>query len=323
MHASEVANQRLRGMIVSTINFCLFIGVFMCASSLTQVYKTRTYEIDPTQIIGFNGLVCIIFGLLIAVFVHRESPVFLLKKYKEDEAMIDMIRLRSESHETVAIRNEFNEFRVMVNEDSKSSMNLCNYSYAFVVVMILKVIFVCSFNMPLNNYFLELAKLYFYDAENDLTGDVLSGVRCITMLITLFVIDFRRIKLFLISSIGCGIILLACAYKPVSDESIYAVIVAISFQIFAGISIGYMSDIYTVDAVNTRVKPIFIAFTSSLEMLLQILLIVTYFYFDVSNSVLMSIFGFIMLVFGILAHPFFSFLPDTSGLSLRNARNKF
>ncbi|KAG5678072.1 hypothetical protein PVAND_007774 [Polypedilum vanderplanki] len=322
IHACEIAVPKLRGMIVATVHFCLMIGVFTMSSSLIPVYKTRSYEVDPTKSMGLNALICLVSGMLLSLFLHKESPVYLIKKYHEEEALNTMIRLRSESHETATIRNDFNEFCMMVQEDSQSSLNLFKYSYQFAIVMIVKLVFVSSFNMLINNYMLELAKLHFYDAENDLTATILSGIRWGAMLIGMFLIDVKRMKLFFISSFGSGLILILLLFEPITDTSFGAVVVTIGFQFFSGLAIGLISDIFLVDSVNTRVKPFFIAMTNIIECSIQILLIVSYFYFkNISIMHFISIFGVIMIIGGAIA--FTSILPDTTGLSLRLARNKF
>lgn len=325
IHASEVAVPKLRGMIVGTVHFCQVIGVFTSSTSLMPIYKTRSFAVDPTQTIGYNGLICLLAGLLLALIFNRESPVYLMKKYREDEALETMIRLRSESHETITIRHDFNEFRVMILEDGDFSMKIRKYWMQIIIVVFLKFIFVGTFNMRINNYFLELAKLHFYDAMEDYTGIYLIGARWIVMLVTMFLIDFKRIHLFLTSSIGCGVILLYLAYNPVSDDSLSSAVVALIFQLLAGIAVGIFSDIMAVDAVHTKIKPYFVALTSIIETLLQILLIVDYFFLKIAISSFMTVFG-ILLILGISARPvsqYFSIIPDTSRLSLRIARDAF
>lgn len=144
------------------------------------------------------------------------------------------------------------------------------------------------------------------------------------MMVTLFFMDYKRIFLFIISSVGCGLILLCLAFKPISDETILAACVALAFQVFAGIAVGIIPDIYSVDAVNTKIKPYFIALTSIIENLLQILLIVDFFYLNTEISILMTVFG-ILLILAIIArlNSYFTFLPDTSRLSLRLSRDAF
>lgn len=310
-------------MVVGSIHFCLMIGIFISSSSLMPIYSIRSYEIDPTQTIGYNGLICILTGLILAFIFNRESPVFLMKKQRDDEALDTIIRLRSESHETITIRHDFNEFRLMINEDATFSSNMIKYWMQFLIVILFKVIYVASFNMTINNYFLDLAKINFYDATNDYTGMYLSGIRCGIMMITMFLIDFKRIHLLLTSSVCCGAIFVYLAFDSIPEES--SALIALSFQFFAGIAVGLVADIYTVDSVNTNIKPSFIAATSIVENLLQIFLIVNFFYLKLPISSLMAVFGAIMIS-AIMTRPFnnyFSIIPDTSQLSLRYARNTF
>lgn len=323
IHASEVAIPKLRGMVVGSIHFCLMIGIFISSSSMMPVYSIRNYKIDPTQTIGYNGLICILTGLILAVIFNRESPVFLMKKQRDDEALETIIRLRSESHETITIRHDFNEFRLMINEDVEFSSNILRYWMQFLIVIFFKIIYVGSFNMTINNYFLDLAKLNFYDATNDYTGMYLIGTRCGIMMIAMFMMDFKRIQFFLTSSIGCGAIFIYLAINPITDES--SALIALSFQFLAGIAVGIVADIYTVDSVNTKIKPFFIAVTSIVENLLQIFLIVNFLYLKLTMSSLMTVFGAFMIL-AIIARPFnnyVSIIPDTSQLSLRYARNTF
>lgn len=325
IHASELSIPRIRGYHVSIISFCHFIGVLLTTSNLSEVYKTRSYENDPTKMLGYSGLICIVSSLLLALLFNRESPVYLIQKYKEKEAMNNLMRLRSELHESLSIRDEFNELVLMVKEDSQSTMNITHYCYQFITVIIFKSLFVFSFNMPLNMYFLDLAKTHFYDGEVDNTGLYLLSARLIAMMVAMVFIDFKRIQLFIFSSVGSGVILIFLWQYPVQDDSIYSAIISIAFQVFAGFGISIISDIYLVDSVNTRIKPIFILLTTIYEVLLHIILIVSYFYFKIIISNFLLIFG-VMMTLAIIAYPFNSknkIFPDTSGLSLRKARNKF
>jgi len=325
VHACELSIPKIRGYHVSVISFCFFIGVLMTSCNISDVYKTRSYENDPTKMLGYSGLICILTGLLLALFLNRESPVFLIKKYKEKDALNNLMRLRSELHESLSIRDEFSELVLMVKEDLQSTMNITHYCYQFIIVIIFKSIFVFSFNMPLNVYFLDLAKIHFYNGEVDNTGLYLLSARLVAMIISMFFIDFKRMKLFVFSSVGSGILLILLWQYPIKDDSIYSAIISISFQIFAGCGLSFMSDIYLVDSVNTRIKPIFIALTTTYEILLHIILIVSYFYFKTSIFNLLLIFGLVMIL-AIIGYPLnsrYKILPDTSGLSLRRARNKF
>lgn len=323
IHASEVAIARLRGMVVATIHLCLFIGVFTTSASLLPVYKTRSYETDPTRTVGINGLITIVSGLLIAIFFNRESPVFLIRKYRDQEAIDIMMRLRSESHVTANIDHDFNELRMMVFEDTKSNVNIFEWSniWPLFVVSMFRLIFVASFNLPLNLVWLEAVEDKLYDGINDPSGMCLSGTRWIVIMVMIFYIDFKRIKFYMISSfVSCLILvlLLKVLDVPGFDEARMISVLAFAFQAISGIAIGLLADIYSTECFNTKKKPLSIAFTSSTEFLLQIYMITVFFYFE-SKLPLLLIGSAVALFLGVLIYK----VPDTSNISLRNARNKF
>lgn len=322
IHACEVSVPRLRGMVVSSVHLCLFVGVFMTSSSLLPVEDTKSYEFDPTKAIGINGLICILSGMVIAIFYNLESPVYLIKKYQEEKAVDIMIQLRSESHETAEVRRDFNEFKLMAIEDTKTSVNIFDRQnlWPLLVVFMLKTIFVASFNLPLNLEWLEATETDLYDGQTDPSGMCLSGTRWIVIMVAMFVIDLRRMKIYLTSIVVCSIALFTAVYvidANIEEPNIIKAL-AFVFQAFSGLGVGVLADIYATEAFNTKKKPFSIAFLSILEYGLQILLVVDFFYFDFPLVAVMGAFGAVMTL-GLLA----IFIPDTSNLSLRNARNRF
>jgi len=330
IHASEVSVPRLRGMVVSVAQLCLFVGVYTASTCFMPVQQTKEHNVDPTRTIGISGLICVASGVLLAIFFNRESPVYLIKKSRDDEAINMMIRLRSESHETADIRHDFNEFKLMAMEDEKSSLNIFDARNRFplVIVLMMKVIFVASFNMPLNLIWLEAVETKLFNGINDYSGMYLMGTRWVVIMITMFLIDRKRIKSYMISAGASGFILLLVLYimdsspftstGEIFDESFAVIVLAFVFQIFSGLAIGQLADVYSAEAFNTRKKPLSIAFTSTVEFLLQILLVFAFFKSSFSLLCLVGVFGLVMAL-GLFAYV----VPDTSNLSLRNARNKF
>jgi Sugar (and other) transporter len=324
VHACEVSVPRLRGTIVATVHLCLFVGVFTTSSCLLPVYETRSYDVDPTKSVGINGLICIMSGLIIAIFFNRESPVFLIKKHKEKEAINIMIRLRSESHETSEIRCDFNELKLMVAEDNKSNSNIFSRKnlWPLSLVLFMKIVFVASFNMPLNLVWLEATSSKFYNGYADASGMCLSAARWVTIIASMFFIDVKRVKLYRLSAGIAMFILLALFFVIKSseglDDTTVITVLAFGFQMSSGLAFGVISDIYSTEAFNTMKKPLSIAFTSSMEFALQVFMIITVYYMKLSPS---SVAGSAAFVMGLASLAFF--IPDTSKMSLRMARNKF
>jgi hypothetical protein len=326
IHACEVAVPQLRAMIVGCIPFAVTFGVFSASSSLLPVHATRNYEVDPTRTIGINGVVIIVSGLIIAAFFNRESPVFLIKKHRDQEALDIMIRLRSESYETSEIRKDFEDMKLMVFEDSKSNVNIFdkkNRCQLYFIVL-LKIIVVASFNMPLNLIFLEATETKFYNGENDPSGMILSGIKWIIMLIMTFFIDQDRKKFYKISCGLAGTALIFLSILPQYmedkiDEWTKTVVAAIIVQISSGLAMGMLPDIYATEAFDTKKKPLALAFALAVEFSAQIGFVIMFYYFDVEPTHLIGGCG-TFTVIGVIVS---CFLPNTSGLSLREARNNF
>lgn len=287
------------------------------------VFETRSHDIDPTRTVGINGLVCIVVGIALAVFLNTESPVFLLRKCNSTEAINVMIKLRSERRETAEIRKELSDFDQMIKEDMVSlkifDRNNCR---SLLLVIMLKLIYVASFNMPLNLIWLEAAETEFYDGEKDFSGIWLSGCRLTTITVMSFLIDVKRIKIYLLSSGASSIILWLLAYSLLTlgggfDQSKLIAALALSFQCFSGIAVGSLADIYLTEAFNSRQKPLSIAIVLSIEFLLQIFMVSSFFYLEISLIFLVALSGLLM-PFGLFAF----LIPDTSRISLRNARNE-
>lgn len=234
-----------------------------------------------------------------------------------------MTRLRSESHETADIRHDFDELKLMVFEDIKSNVNIFERSnlWPLFVVTMLKLIFVASFNLPLNLVWLEAVEAKLYNGITDPSGMCLSGTRWIVIMTMMFVIDYKRIKFYLISSVASGLILVLL-FKVLDstgfDQSTTITILAFAFQALTGVAIGLLADIYSTEAFNTKKKPLSIAFASSIEFLLQIFMITSFFYFE-KQLALLLVYSAVALILGALICK----VPDTSAMSLRNARNKF
>lgn len=320
IHASEVSIARLRGMVVGTVHLCLVIGVFITSSSLMPVFGARSYEIDPTKTIGFNGLICVLSGLLLGIFFNRESPVFYIRRYCDQDALNVMMQLRSESHVTQEIRQDLDELKIMVAEDYQSDSCIISRKNLrpLLAIITLRIIFVASFNMPLNLILLESIEVHLYDGLNDTSGMVLSGFRWVAVMTAMFFIDFGRKKVYIVSSAMSGTLLILMA-QLLTDSTGSFITLACAFQTFSGLAIGSIADIYSAEAFNTKLKAKSIAFTTSIEFAAQILLIVIYYYMNIRDESILLMCGLVLITGVFIMYK----LPDTSGMSLRNARNKF
>ena len=74
----------------------------------------------------------------------------------------------------------------------------------------------------------------------------------------------------------------------------------ILFQAFAGSGLGTVSDIYLVQSLHKKFKPMIICLSIGYEALLQIVLISAHFYFKISILNLLIIFGVIPMSLAII-----------------------
>jgi hypothetical protein len=71
IHACEVADKRVRGLVVSSIHVCLVAGIITHCGSLQQTEAIREGITDPNRSLGFNGLIFIFIGILLIIFFEK------------------------------------------------------------------------------------------------------------------------------------------------------------------------------------------------------------------------------------------------------------
>ena len=300
---------------MTLIHTSLLTGIFMISLINQQVYSVRTIDVSSEVIIGVIGVIVVPIGTLLAFFYLLESPVYLIKNQREDEALEVLIRLRNKKKENQEIRDEFNELKQMVDEDEQNQKKFdSKHMKQFIVIVLLKLSFVATFNLPINFLFISSVGTDFYN------GVLRMGV----CLVTMFFVDINK-KQILIASAGLsGIVLFSSVSSFVStdkyNDSLAAVVIALMFQLFTGLGIGSLADIYSTEAFNTNKKPQCIAFATSIEYIVQIILVYCTFSYKISPYVIL-VPSFLMLIG--TSFVVWYFIPDTKHMSLREARNKF
>lgn len=325
IHASEVACNRIRGYIIGTIHLCFVVGILVSSSNHFEVYKTRSYESDPTQQNGISGLIIVVTGMILGVLLTRESPVFLLRGGRESEAENIMMRLRSESTITPQIQRDLEEFKVMIKEDSKASMNIfkCINLRSLAIVIMMKFGFVASFNIILNSCILEATEITFYDGTRDWSPIIVSVVRMKVTIVAIFLVDFKRrqslsASTFISSMLMLSIALCSLMFTYSKQGALINMILGLLLQVFTTV-IGVLADVDTSEAFDTAKKPLSIAFTSGLEYGIHILLIYLNFHLLLSLETLIAMMAVVMIILSVISYK----IPDTSNTSLRHARNLF
>lgn len=327
IHASEIVTQKLRGMVVSSLNF-LTVSSIMIAGIQTM-YDDESNALNSIQYMGITSLVFCVIGLVLVPIFIQESPVRLIRERKFNEALLVMCELRSESQETTSIRSEFEELRSMVEEDEMSSKNIFDEGnlHPLQSIVLLKIGSVLAFNFCVNVIRLKYASMFIGDDGIDYAAMTFMIIRMMGCLVALFTIDAlgRRIH-FILSFGGSSLLLIAMAVVVVFYSSLSLWVIGslqLCFELIGGFGIVMISDVYAAEAFNTMKKPRSIAFASAVEFSLHAIIITATFSFVPSERfdwIYLSIPGGLLLA--ITAYLFMK-LPETAKKSIRQTRNEF
>lgn len=330
VHASEIMTQTLRGMIVATFNFIVISGIMMTSSHLMST-DIESYQegFSVMQILGVTMVIFPVMGMIFLPLFTEESPVDLMTKKKYDNALSLMVKVRNQDDVTWSIRNEFQELKTMVEEDQQMSRNIFHdgNERPLVLIILLKVGSFLAFNFGVNIIRLSYLGGIFKDEEGqvDFGGLVLISFRMIFGMVTLFTIDnVGRKRNFEISYAGTGAAFIALGLALYFFNNVYLVVpIQFLIEIFGGIGIGSIADVYTSEAFSTFKKPTSIFLASSIEFALQILAIAMCLGREV-NELYSMIFlvvsgGILLIIFNYLR----TRLPETAKMSIRQTRNEF
>lgn len=330
VHASEIMTQTLRGMIVATFNFIVISGIMMTSSHLMST-DIESYQegFSVMQILGVTMVIFPVMGMIFLPLFTEESPVDLMTKKKYDNALSLMVKVRNQDDVTWSIRNEFQELKTMVEEDQQMSRNIFHdgNERPLVLIILLKVGSFLAFNFGVNIIRLSSLGGIFKDEEGqvDFGGLVLISFRMIFGMVTLFTIDnVGRKRNFEISYAGTGTAFIALGLALYFFNNVYLVVpIQFLIEIFGGIGIGSIADVYTSEAFSTFKKPTSIFLASSIEFALQILAIAMCLGREV-NELYSMIFlvvsgGILLIIFNYLR----TRLPETAKMSIRQTRNEF
>ncbi|XP_055627961.1 galactose-proton symporter-like [Toxorhynchites rutilus septentrionalis] len=328
IHGGEVAIKEMRGMNMSAVHYCLTVGVLSHGS----FSPTATFgqAIEPNRIIGIIGLTCAVLGGGLAQFLTYESPVYLIQRGRDAEAITTMMKLRQESTETWDIRNDYTEFKAMLQEDDESSRSTFRDGNLrpLALLSLGKLASVLSFNVALN-----LVRLYTLDKlfgmENySLSATMILTIRLIAGVLFFYTIDaFGRRVPMAMSSFASGAFLTIFGIVFLCAESInrdVGIAIMLTYDVVASAGVTFVPDVYCSEAFSTQKKAASIAAVQTVENILQITIIAVFFSWDLTNE---SYYAGITLACGIpliaLAVVFYRYLPETAKMSIRQSRTEF
>lgn len=328
IHAGEISVPRLRGLHVALVHAFIFIGVFITSAANTQRIDLGNAgdSLWPNQLLGIIGLVCMLLGLILMFFVHVESPVYYMKKQQSQKAQDMMMTLRKETELMDETRDDFEDLHRMVTEDLTDGGGIFETKNlrSLLAMVILKLAFVSTFNLPVNMILLRSTAASFESDEGDPSALTLSVVRFLTILFSLMFFDSARRLLAAVSSGFLTVIMATLTVSAIIEEvgANQSLMISLAFclQVFSAIGIGTHVDVYSTECYSFTKKPISIAHSVFVELSVQILLALHHLCPVMSTHWILGIItGVLALTLALVIFE----IPDTARLSLVDAKNKF
>lgn len=331
-HAAENVVKEIRGMLLSSVNLMMFCGVFV--STILTVSVTYTYynnsSLTSDVVIGIFGLVLSVAGIICTTFLTYESVPYLLRRDDEQEAIVNLLKLRNESVMTTKLTNDLEEMKLMVGQDRRDDQNILSNGNGSATgkMIILRILSTLTNNFLINIVLINFT-LLLVPSNYELAPVILSGTRFAAATIPLFSTDFIKRKIHLAVSgftSGLLILILAIIVAAVSFTTSATWVLgtlSILFQIFVSLGIDPMQHLLLSEAFSTSKKAWSIALVTSVEYLLQILFIGVYFANPLDRVrilVILFITSGVMLALSLLLQ---LAIPETFKKTIKETRDLF
>lgn len=319
-------------MLLSTINSMMYSGVFVSATLISAVTYGQVGAFNSDRILGMFGLSFSMLGIFGTVFLTYESVPFLLRRDKDSEAVVNMLKLRNESALTTKLTNDLDELKLMVSQDKMESENIfVNGNLLAMAKMVgLQMLSTLTNNFLLNVIMIALCMEVFEPDNYHISAVLLSGIRFAGSFIAIFTTDFIRRKIHLTGSgVTCATLILVLAITVVSvnefgtKTSWIPATLCIAFQLFASIGIDPIQQILVSEAFSTSKKAWSIAYVATTENIFQLLLIGCFFIDGITYLTMIAVlFTTAGLMFALVVVLQLS-IPETLSLTIRETRDLF
>ncbi|CAO1322602.1 unnamed protein product [Diamesa serratosioi] len=327
VHASEISDYYYRGRLLSLQHILFFAGV-MISGLVPFTADTNSIFSGPEFCLGLLQFFCLMWSIFGSFWV-LSSPVSKIRKDPLlilDNATDLFLELRMFKYTDILPKEaveEFQELRLLVAEENLTSSNILkdNNLCILFIILLQRFGFFLTFNYALNQIFIGILEDSTFSYDFKL---IFIGIRCISLCITMYIIDRNR-KLHAYLPMGLsGILLLVIALFLLSvNSSKLTVILIIIFQFVCGLGVGVSSDVYTSEAFDTKKKPMSITLLVTIDCLFHILTVIATFNVKLSSGVQIMIIGGSGIGLIAIALYMLIFLPDTTRLTLRAAKNIF
>ncbi|XP_049295836.1 solute carrier family 2, facilitated glucose transporter member 5-like [Anopheles funestus] len=328
IHGGEILIKELRGVIMAAVNFCIISGILIGGA----MNNVEVESLAPYQFMGIIGLVYMPLAFFLNLIVCYESPVFLMKRNLDSDAIRSMIKLRNESTETWEIRNEMTEFKTMLSEDASTTRSIFREGNLRPLVLIAlgKIASVLSFNYAVNTIKVNVIEevLNVNDTNARLSIVMVTSIRMVVGLCAMFLVDvLGRRALQLVSTVSTGMIMIAMGITYIATDTItpdIAMAIFLACEVGASLGLTFIPDVLCSEAFNTQKKALSIVAVHVLENVLHVIVFSVVYKWDFT---VYDRYGGTLLVAGIpllvIGYILYRKLPETSKMSIRQARIEF
>ncbi|XP_037033403.1 low-affinity glucose transporter HXT3-like [Bradysia coprophila] len=336
-HGAENVIKEMRGRLISSVNVMIYSSVFTLA--IVMMFTSLPGGIRTEQMVGLLAISFAIMGVLFTPCLTYESVTFLLYRNNDRQAAENMKKLRNESEVTWTISNDLQEMKLMVTEDRMKSPNITKDSNTrpLLLMMACSCVAVLTSNIILNTHLIQITMTSFMpnwqpDSETP-DSAFIAAVILVTfrfsagMIMILFGDSFSRKKCLWLSA-GLSMVCLLITQILSSFVLNYSNGVnwipgafAVAFQLFVGVGVESIQHVLTSEAFSTAKKYWSIACVAISDSIIQIAIIGLCF---IESSLFLAIFVYCSIVIvALLTVLLYIKLPETRGISLRQARNEF
>ncbi|XP_052836990.1 uncharacterized protein LOC128252875 [Drosophila gunungcola] len=325
IQSAEIASSTNRGTCSALEQYGLALGV-----AIQVIYDSQWTTDLGMSINRVHGIFGIVFAAIAlgSVAITIDSPIFYIRQNQEQKARAIVKQLLGSFWSREAEDQAYDEAKLYVVEGSSQGVieQLGGSVMPFLKLLLFRCFVAFTFSMPLS-ISMEMTSYLVEGSTYSWPTIVFGIVRLIGSLITFAVLDTVGRKFVSLLGLMCmaGLMLgMAGVYGNYAHMFDYYYMwqvcrLGMAFQFFAGLFIC-SSSVYLGEAFPMRVKPFLIGLIVCLEQVVHIIVIVTFtttadFFYTYFVTV-----GIIMVV-GLVA--FAVLMPETRGLTLRQAGERF
>lgn len=320
IHSSEITTSKNRGMFSSIEQYGLALGIALQVI-FNEEWSGLYISSDLNLTHGICGIVFASIAMSLVAF-SAESPIFYLRKNDEEKAGYCQWRHMKRLAPANAFNTVFDEAKQYVAEGSSMSIGeeLSASLMPFIKMLFCRCLVAFTFSVPLS--YAMVQSTYETEGNLDWTVIVWGILRWLGTCITLAIVDKVGRKFISMLGLLCmAALILSLAgifsngfnlFNMYDMTQVYRI--SIAFQFFAGLYVPSTTT-YLGEAFPMRVKPYHIGLIICLEQIIHIIVI----FYQPLYSYFLAV-GIILVISMLI---FVALMPETRGLTLRQAGHRF